>query len=281
MNKKIKNILSYYKNLLKNHKIDTYHIDVEVLLMNATNFEKTKLYLSPDYVLTDEQYNIFLKNINRRLKNEPIAYILEKCEFMKINFLLNKNTLIPRPDTEILASLSIDIIKKNNLKTVLDIGTGSGAIAISLAKYCENISITAVDINENTLKIAKKNAILNNISNINFIKSDIFENIFEKFDIIVSNPPYIKTNVIKYLDNNVKDYEPHIALDGGKDGLLFYNNITKNAHKYLNNGGYVAFEIGYDQKNDVFDIMKNYGFSDITAQTDYNGLDRAIYGKII
>ena len=278
MSKKIKDVLIQYKKILKENNFDTYSLDVEVLLMNVTNFNKTKLYLNPDYILTNEQFEKFEHFFNRRLKNEPIAYIIGKCEFMGMEFLLNKHTLIPRADTEILVEKSIEIIKENNFKSVLDIGTGSGAIAISLAKYC-NIDVEALDINNNALEMKKKNAHLNNV-NVNFIQSNIFENIINKYDVIVSNPPYIKTNIIQTLEKNVKDYEPILALDGGETGLIFYEKIISSAYKYLNNNGYLIFEIGHDQAEDVKNIMGNNNFYNITVLKDLAGLDRVVFGNI-
>ena len=279
MSKKIKDIFIEYKKLLKENNFDTYSLDVEVLLMNVTGFSKTQLYLNTDYILKTEEYEKFKEFFDRRLKNEPIAYIIEKCEFMGMNFLLNNHTLIPRPDTEILVEKAIEIIDKNNFNTALDIGTGSGAIAISLAKYC-NINVTALDVNNKAIEMAKKNADINNVQNIEFIQSDIFEKINNKYDIIVSNPPYIKTKDIKTLEKNVKDYEPILALDGGKSGLIFYEKITNNAIKYLNKNGYLMFEIGYDQAKNVKNIMENNNFYNITVLKDLSGHDRVIFANI-
>nr|WP_317356741.1 peptide chain release factor N(5)-glutamine methyltransferase [uncultured Tyzzerella sp.] len=278
MSKKIKDILIKYKKILKENNFETYCLDVEVLLMNVTNFNKTNLYLNTEYILKDEQFEKFENFFNRRLKNEPIAYIIGKCEFMGIDFLLNKHTLIPRGDTEILVEKGIEIIKENNFKNVIDIGTGSGAIAISLAKYC-NVNVDALDINIEALNMAKKNATLNNVK-VNFIQSNLFENVNNKYDVIVSNPPYIKTDVIQTLEKNVKDYEPILALDGGKSGLDFYEKITNNVYKFLNNGGYLMFEIGYDQAEQVKKIMENNNFSNINILKDLAGLDRVIFGNI-
>ena len=279
MSRKIKDIFIEYKKILKENNFETYSLDVEVLLMNVTGFSKTQLYLNTDYTLKTEEYEKFKKFFNRRLKNEPIAYIIEKCEFMGMNFLLNNHTLIPRPDTEILVEKAIEIINKNNFNNALDIGTGSGAIAISLAKYC-NINVTALDINDKVVEMAKKNANINKVKNIEFIQSDIFEKIKNKYDIIVSNPPYIKTQDIKTLEKNVKNYEPILALDGGKSGLIFYEKITNNAIKYLNKNGYLIFEIGYDQAEDVKNIMENNNFYNITVLKDLSGLDRVVFANI-
>lgn len=276
---KIKDILIKYKKILKDACFDTYALDVEVLLMEVTGFDKTFIYINLDYELSKEQYEKFVHYINRRLKNEPIAYIINKCEFMGMDFELNKDTLIPRPDTEILVEKCIEIINQNNIKTVLDIGTGSGAIAISIAKYCKDVNVLAVDINKNALDMANKNANLNNVSNISFLQSDLFDKVVDNFDMIVSNPPYIKTEDISTLDTNVKDFEPILALDGGEDGLDFYKKIVQKSKEYLNNQGYLMFEIGYNQANDVKSLMEN-DFYNIHVLKDLAGLDRVVFGKI-
>ena len=281
-NKTIKNLMLKYKNILKNAKIKTYSLDCEVLLMYVTNFDRLKLYLNNNYELSYKQFVLFENCIKRRLKKEPISYIIENCEFMGINFFVNNKVLIPRPDTELIVEKAIKIIKKNNLKNILDIGTGSGAISISISKYCDNVFVTAIDISSDAILIAKKNATKNNVINkINFIKSNLFENLnCFNFDMIISNPPYIQTNKISYLEDNVKNFEPFIALDGKEDGLYFYNEITKNAHKYLNKNSILIFEIGYDQANSVKNILNNNNFKDIQVFKDLNNLDRCILGKL-
>ena len=191
-------------------------------------------------------------------KGIPIEHITHQKEFMKLIFFVDKNVLIPRQDTEILVEEVIKIAKRINAKKILDLCTGSGAIAVSLAKYLPQTEITAIDISNDALKIAKKNAVSNNVENqITFISSDMFTNLNEeKFDIIVSNPPYIKTNVIKELDIQVKN-EPYIALDGGEDGLDFYKKIINESYQYLKCNGYLCLEIGFDQKFDVIELIEN------------------------
>lgn len=277
---KIKEIFLKYKNILKEKNFETYSLDVEVLLMEVTGFSKPQLYINTEYVLSNEEFNKFEEFFIRRLKKEPIAYIIGKCEFMGLDFYLNNDTLIPRADTEILVEKAIETINKNNLKTGLDIGTGSGAIAISILKYCENMKMTAIDINENAILKATENAKINQVlDRILFIKSDLFENIFKKFDIIVSNPPYIKTDIIEELEDNVKKYEPKRALDGGEDGLIFYKKITEKATEYLNKDGYLIYEIGYDQAEDVKEIMKKNNFENIKILKDFAEFDRVVFGK--
>lgn len=221
----------------------------------------------------------FLEAISKIQKHIPIQYITKKQEFMKMDFYVDENVLIPQPDTEIVVEEAIDIINRNKLSKVLDMCTGSGILAISIAKYTDASKITAVDISEKALEVAEKNAISNDVdTKIKFIKSDMFKNISEKFDLIISNPPYIRTDVIKTLSEEVKN-EPILALDGGIKGLDFYNIIAENAKKYLNENGYLVLEIGYDQKTEVVNLLEAQEYSEIRVIKDMGGNDRVIVCK--
>ena len=221
----------------------------------------------------------FLEAISKIQKHIPIQYITKKQEFMKMDFYVDENVLIPQPDTEIVVEEAIDIINRNKLSKVLDMCTGSGILAISIAKYTDASKITAVDISEKALEVAEKNAISNDVdTKIKFIKSDMFKNISEKFDLIISNPPYIRTDVIKTLSEEVKN-EPILALDGGIKGLDFYNIIAENAKKYLNENGYLVLEIGYDQKTEVVNLLEAQKYSEIRVIKDMGGNDRVIVCK--
>ena len=203
-------------------------------------------------------------------------------EFMRMNFFVNEDVLIPRPDTESLVEEVISIAKRINAKKILDLCTGSGVIAISLAKYIKNSEITAVDISKKALNIAKKNAINNNVQNqITFVESNLFEKIKkEKYDVIVSNPPYIRRNVIKTLDKEVQR-EPKIALDGGYDGLDFYRKIINKSDEYLKFKGYLCLEIGYDQKIDVIELIENEEkYVETYCKKDLYGNDRVIITRL-
>ena len=226
-----------------------------MLLANILECDREKLILMESEEVAKVKEEAFFEGIGKIAMGYPLQYIICSKEFMGMNFFVNEDVLVPRADTEILVQEVIDIcgIKKN----ILELCTGSGVIAISLAKYLKDIEITASDISEKALKVAKHNCdCLVPSSKINFIKSDMFDNVKGEFDIIVSNPPYIKTNVIQ--DYDLK-YEPYLALDGGEDGLKFYRIIINEGYKYIKENGIIALEIGYDQKEDVINLVKLSG----------------------
>lgn len=243
---------------LKNGNIEEPKLKSRLLMQYVLKQTRQYVIVNDMEQLNKNKEIQYFKEIKKLRKGIPIEHITHQKEFMKLMFFVDKDVLIPRQDTEILVEEVISIAKKINAKNILDLCTGSGAIAVSLAKYLPQIEITAIDISNEALKIAKKNAISNNVENqITFISSDMFTNLNEeKFDIIVSNPPYIKTNVIEELDMQVKN-EPYIALDGGKDGLEFYKKIINESYQYLKFNGYLCLEIGFDQKIDVMELIEN------------------------
>ena len=276
----IKDIIVKYSKELEEIS-PTPRLDVETLLQKVLGVDRLYILLNLERVLSEDEEQLFNKFINERLNNRPIAYIVENREFMGLDFFVKEGVLIPRPDTEVLVEEVIELAKKKGAKNILDIGTGSGAITVSLAKYLENVKVTSVDISDIALEIGKRNAISNEVDDrINFVKSDLFTNIDKetKFDIIVSNPPYIKREVIDTLDKQVKDYEPYNALEGGEDGLDFYRQITKESIDYLKQGGILAYEVGHDQAEDVSEIMKSYGYTKIYKKKDIQGIDRVVIG---
>lgn len=243
---------------LKNDNIEEPKLKSRLLMQYVLNETRQYVIVNDMENLEKNKEKQYFEGIKILKKGIPIEHITHQKEFMKLNFFVDKNVLIPRQDTEILVEEVIKIAKRINAKKILDLCTGSGAIAVSLAKYLPQTEITAIDISNDALKIAKKNAVSNNVENqITFISSDMFTNLNEeKFDIIVSNPPYIKTNVIKELDIQVKN-EPYIALDGGEDGLDFYKKIINESYQYLKCNGYLCLEIGFDQKFDVIELIEN------------------------
>ena len=279
----IKDIIVKYSKELEEIS-PTPRLDVETLLQKVLGVDRLYILLNLERVLSEDEEQLFNKFINERLNNRPIAYIVGNREFMGLDFFVKEGVLIPRPDTEVLVEEVIELAKKKDAKNILDIGTGSGAITISLAKYLENVKVTSVDISDIALEIGKRNAISNEVDDrINFVKSDLFTNIDKetKFDIIVSNPPYIKREVIDTLDKQVKDYEPYNALEGGVDGLDFYRAITKQAKNYLKKGGILAYEVGHDQSEDVSKLMEMDGYTNIYTRKDLQQIDRVVIGNIL
>lgn len=276
----LKNVMGFGKEFLKNSGIDSFLIDSQVLLMNATGFNKIQLFTHDDYVLSESEYSVYIDYIKRRALLEPVQYIIGKCEFMSLDFIVNNSTLIPRADTEILVEKAIELINANGYTEIIDIGTGSGAIAVSMAKYCRNTFVTAVDISKEAINTARKNAENNGVlERIKFVESNLFDSVeLKKYDMILSNPPYIKTSEISTLMPQVKNYEPVSALDGGSDGLDFYFKIVSQCSDYLKNGGALIFEIGFEQGNDVKTILENNGFINTAVLKDLAGLDRVVLG---
>ena len=270
----ISELLVNGKHLLKD--IEVGIIKYSILLEYILKLSREKIVSNPNIEVSDNNVESYLNKINDIKNGMPIQYITNKQEFMKLNFYVDKNVLIPQPDTEILVEKAIEICNNhgNDIK-ILDLCTGSGAIGISIAKNIKNAKVYATDIKNTVIDIAKQNAKQNNVDNIEFIVSDMFENIQEKdFDIIVSNPPYIETDVIKTLPTEVRN-EPIIALDGGKDGLKFYKIILSEYKKYLKKDGYLLLEIGYNQAKSVGELI-NLNYSIIE---DLAGNDRVIIIK--
>lgn len=278
----IREIFNTYMEELS-HISDTPKLDIEILLSKALgDVDRLYIHLNLHKELTKEQLDIFNKMIQDRLKGRPIAYIVNNREFMGLDFYVEEGVLIPRPDTEPLVEEVIELVKgKENLK-IVDIGTGSGAITVSLAKYIKDCQVYSLDISDKALSIGLKNAISNEVEDkINFIKSNIFSGIEDKgleLDVIVSNPPYIRRADIETLHTQVKDYEPYIALEGGEDGLNFYRDITRESVKYLKDKGILAFEVGHDQAEDVSEILKHNGYTNIYTKKDLQGIDRVVIG---
>lgn len=263
------------------NNIEDALIKVEILLQFILNMSKIELIVYSDREIEPKKINTFLIYIDELIKGKPIQYITNEQEFMKLKFYVDKNVLIPQPDTEILVEEVLqeinELAKEKEEVKILDLCTGSGAIAISIKKYAENAIVFASDISEKAIEIAKKNA-LNNKVEIYFINSDMFDKIEEKdFDIIVSNPPYIETETIKVLSKEVQN-EPIIALDGGEDGLDFYRIIADNGYKYLNENGRILLEIGYNQREDVMNLLKKE-YDEIECVKDLANNDRVISAK--
>ncbi len=240
--------------------------------------EKKEYLITHDFQeLTKSEERNFIEKIDLLIKGKPIQYIIGMQEFMNIDFIVNENVLIPQPDTECLVEETIKIATKMEKPRILDLCTGSGAIAVSISKYVKEAKITATDISKEALQVAVEN---DRDNKIDFIQADLFENIEKKFNIIVSNPPYIKTEEIKSLSKEVQN-EPQLALDGGKDGLDFYRKIIQEAPNYLETNGYLCLEIGEDQKEEVTKLIQASGkYREILHYKDLENHDRVIITMI-
>ena len=278
----IKQALEEAKDILKSNNFEDSNIIAKELLSYVLKKDKVYLTINLDSDLTNIEYTEFTKYIEQIIDGKPLQYITQKQEFMGMDFFVNEDVLIPQPDTEILVETVLDICKRygNQSLRILDLCTGSGAIAISLSKILDT-QIFASDVSTNALEVAEKNNVLNN-TKVEFIESNLFEQINgEKFDIIVSNPPYIKNEEIKSLPKQVQN-EPYIALAGGEDGLDFYRKIIDEAYKHINKNGYLCLEIGYDQKEDLIKLIKqneNYEYENCIKDLSNN--DRCIIAKIV
>ena len=267
---------------LKTNGIDEPNIKARLLMQYILKKPREYIIVYDKKEMTLRQEVDYFKAIKKLIQGVPLQHITNSKEFMKLNFYVDKDVLIPRADTEILVEEVIKLAKKVGAKKILDLCTGSGAIAVSLAKYINKSEITATDISNDALRIAKLNAKNNNVEDrITFISSNLFQNIpEEKYDIIVSNPPYIKTKDIKVLNKDVQK-EPKLALDGGIDGLDFYRKIIKEADEYLKFGGFLCFEIGFDQKEDVIELIEEQGkFKSTYSKKDLCDNDRIVITKL-
>lgn len=272
----IKEILEQARLKLKQNNIEDEAIICKQLLSYVLNKNKQYLIINMDKEVPKEQYHTFNKYINKIIDGYPLQYITHNQEFMGINFYVDENVLIPQPDTEILVEKTIEIAKTIEKPIILDMCTGSGAIAISIKKNVNEAQVIATDISKEALEVAKQN---DKKCEITFIQSDLFENINNEFDIIVSNPPYVKKEEIKKLSKEVQN-EPKLALDGGDDGLYFYRKIIGQAYKYLKTNGYLCLEIGEDQKKEVCNlIIENGKYAIPIAYKDLENNDRVIITK--
>lgn len=277
MNKKtLQDILEEGTSRLVKVSIEEAKLDAWYLFSKSFCINKVKFLLNKNAIASEEAIEKFFSDIKKREKHIPLQYILEEQEFMGFSFSVNRHVLVPRQDTEVLVE---EVAKIAKGKSILDIGTGSGCIIISLAKLQKLKKAAGADISKEALETAKKNNEKNGTC-VHWIQSNLFENIKEKYDIIVSNPPYIKSQQIETLMPEVKDYEPLLALDGGEDGLYFYRNIISNGKKYLEENGKVFFEIGCEQKEAVSQLFKEHGFTSIKTIKDLAGLDRVVSARL-
>ena len=258
---------------------DSARLDAEVLLCHVLDCAATHLIAWPEKELDKKQTQAFATLIEQRLHGTPIAYLTGFKEFWSMNFKVTPNTLIPRPDTELLVEFVLEKFSDQKELALIDLGTGSGAIAIAIASEKPDWKITATDVSDKALAIAKENAKFNNITNIKFIESNWFEQIDQQcFDLIISNPPYIAEHDEHLSQGDVR-FEPLSALASGKTGMDDIEHITSQAEKYLNPNGCLVFEHGYDQKQQAYDCLNRYYFREITQLNDLSGHPRITTGS--
>jgi len=287
----IKGALSEGIRILKEADIEAPAVDAGAVMCHVLGCDRVYLYTKGDMEVPEDILGEFFRMVGMRAKGMPLSYITGRKEFMSLSFKVTPDTLIPRPETEILVESVIEQAKKwQGFHTgegmdlrILDIGTGSGCIAVSLAYYIKaKCRITAVDISEKALEVAEENALQNGVrQKIEFRESDLFSCLDrgrEKYDIIVSNPPYIAEDEIQRLQREVRDYEPALALNGGRDGLDFYKRITAEAPEFLKPGGMLFLEAGYGQAHIIAEMMRKK-FNDIRIIPDLSHIDRVVTGK--
>ena len=270
-------ILNNGKNFLKKNKIKNPILDSELLLSKVLNKSREEILLNSNYILKKQEINKFNSYLLRRKYNEPIAYILGFKYFWKYKFITNKSVLIPRPDTELIVEECLKYLPNNKSKKILDIGTGSGCIIISILKERSKCTATALDLSNKALNVAKSNAKLHQLENkINFINIDIDKYNSCNYDLIISNPPYINNVDLSRLDNDIKFHEPKIALSGGFDGFRDIKKVIIKSKKLLKRNGKLIIEIGSKQRTQSIKILNENGFYINKTSTDLSGKDRCI-----
>ena len=273
----IENILNEGIDVLQKNKIANPQLDSEILLSNSIKRDKKHIILNPKEVLNSEQLGKFKSLIERRKKGEPIAYLINKKEFWKDEFFVNKDVLIPRPDSELIIEQVLKIHSKDVQLQVLDIGTGSGCILLSILKERSNFYGTGIDISKKSINVSKFNAKQLNLTNrVKFFHSSVDNFNNGKYDIIVSNPPYIEKLSLKYLEKDVVNFEPKLALSGGFDGFSKIRKVINKTSILIKKNGKFILEIGFNQKNKVIKILKEEGFYVNKAIKDYGNNDRCI-----
>jgi release factor glutamine methyltransferase len=272
-------ILNWTKGYLAEKGVENPRLEAEWMLCEALSLDRVGLYLNFDRPLNDIELAAYRSMVARRGRREPLQYILGNQEFLGLEFEVTPAVLIPRHDTEVLVAEAVRHGKE--AKTILDIGTGSGCVAVCLAKALPEIEISTVDVSEEAIEVARRNADRNEVT-VQFFHGSLFEPFAgRRFDMIVSNPPYIPAAELQTLQPEVKEFEPVTALDGGADGLDFYRRITSAAPEHLNPGGWLLYEVGAGQAPQVLDLLKEAGFTgDCFTRKDHGGIERVVGGKL-
>ena len=283
----IKELINFGKTTLEKNEVEDAGIIARVLAQYILKMDRNKMVINENSNIEEIDKHRYYLAIIEIIQGMPLQYITNSQEFYGIQMYVNEKVLIPQPDTEILVQEVIKIIEQKNKNKeqkdmeILDMCTGSGCIAVAIATNVQNVNVMLADVSREALEIAKVNAQhTNTTEKFKFIQTNMFENVEGKFDIIVSNPPYIETDTIKSLDKQVQN-EPLLALDGGKDGLKFYRILVNEGYKYLNKDGYLCMEIGYNQKQKVEELLKqNEKYTSIYTLKDFNGNDRVVIAKL-
>ena len=269
---------------LQKKNIESPRVNAEHLLAHVLKCKRLNLYLAFDRPLNGNEIDIYRELIVRRGKSEPLQYIIGSVEFYGLEFKVNPSVLIPRPETEILVEKVIEGVDNKDFLKILDIGTGSGNIAIALAKNLPSAKITAIDISDIAINTAKENAELHNINGQIYFTiagiKDYKDSVSHSFDIIVSNPPYVSSGDYSELDPELKNHEPEVALTDNSDGLEYYREISKKAGSLLTDNGKIFFEVGMGQSGEVKNILSENGFSGIKIFKDYSNIDRVVKGVL-
>ncbi len=280
---KISDLLAQAKNQLENSGVSSSKLDSLVLLTHALSVSKEQIIFNPDLEPDQSLQEKFWSMIRRRAKREPVSHIIGKKEFYGYDFFVTSDVLDPRPDSESLIELVLKKFPQKNSKLkILEVGTGSGCLIITLLRCFNLADADGIDVSEKALEICRRNAAANQVQNrLELLQSDLFSSLAanKKFDLIISNPPYIPSKDILELESEVKNFEPHLALDGGFDGLDFYRAIASKAPNFLQKNGRIILEIGFDQKEEVVKIFEGKNFIFEESQTDLAGISRALCFK--
>ena len=277
----IGDLLQQAERYLRTGNIDSTNVrlDAEILLCHVMSFDRSKIYSHPEKTIADAKRKVFNKLISKRYQGMPVAYLIEKKEFYSIELKINQHTFIPRPDTEYLVETALKFIPESKPLRIVDLGTGSGAIALAIAKARPACLLTATDISFSALTVAKENAKILGLNNVRFIQSNWYDNLLrECFDMIISNPPYIREND-PHLRGDGVCFEPFMALEAGNDGMQAIRKIVRHAEMHILDSGRLLLECGYDQGHQVSSIFRKHNFRDVKTVKDIVGRERIVYGK--
>lgn len=271
-------LLTWTTNFLKDKQADSPRLDAEVLLAHILGVQRIALYTRFDELANDEVRNRYRQLVKQRVEGCPVAYLVGFKEFYNLRFNVTPAVLIPRPETELLVLEAIRLAKPHSTPRIVDVGTGSGAVALTLAKHLPQARMTTIDISPEALEVAKKNAEQHKLTSVRFLQGDLLQPVAnEKFDLVVSNPPYIDSEVVKQLPITVKNFEPKLALDGGPGGTALIERLATEAKTVLEPGGHLLLEIGADQGKSVPALLEKLGgYGPVTVLPDHAGLPRVV-----